>query len=71
LKTFKYAQMLEEAKRSLHDAFCMVRNLLRDGRVVYGGGAAELTCSIAVAAEADQVYFFFMILSINVLLYYS
>jgi len=47
--------MIEEAKRSLHDAFCVVRNLLRDGRVVYGGGSAEMACAIAVAAEADKI----------------
>ncbi len=28
---------------------------MRDNRVVYGGGAAEIACSIAVAAEADKV----------------
>merc|ERR1712212_924376 len=32
--------ILEEAKRSLHDALCVVRNLVRDNRIVYGGGAA-------------------------------
>ncbi len=26
----------------------MVRNLVRDNRVVYGGGAAEIACSLAV-----------------------
>jgi len=47
--------VIEETKRSLNDAFCVVRNLLRDSRVVYGGGSSELSCSIAVAAEADKV----------------
>jgi T-complex protein 1 subunit epsilon len=47
-------QVIEETKRSLHDAFCVVRNLIRDSRVVYGGGASELACSIAVAKEADK-----------------
>ncbi|CAK5025887.1 unnamed protein product [Meloidogyne enterolobii] len=47
--------VIEEAKRSLHDAFCVVRNLIRDDKIVYGGGAAELACSIAVAQEADKV----------------
>lgn len=40
--------IIDEAKRSLHDALCVVRNLVRDNRVVYGGGAAEIACSIAV-----------------------
>ena len=33
--------IVEEAKRSLHDAMCVVRNLVRDNRIVYGGGAAR------------------------------
>lgn len=45
--------MLEEAKRSLHDALCVVRSLVQDSRIVYGGGAAEISCSLAVAKEAD------------------
>jgi len=47
--------IIEEAKRSLHDAICVVRNLVRDNRIVYGGGAAEMTCSLHVATEADKI----------------
>jgi T-complex protein 1 subunit epsilon len=47
--------IIDEAKRSLHDAICVVRNLIRDNRVVYGGGAPEIACSLAVSAEADKV----------------
>lgn len=47
--------IIDEAKRSLHDALCVVRNLVRDNRVVYGGGATELACSLAVTREADKV----------------
>ncbi len=47
--------IVEEAKRSLHDAMCVVRNLIRDNRVVYGGGSAEIACSLAVSAFADTV----------------
>lgn len=43
-----------EGVRALHDSICVVRNLIRDSRVIYGGGAAELTCSIAVSEAADQ-----------------
>ena len=50
-----YLQIIDEAKRSLHDAICAVRNLVRDNRVVYGGGAAEISCSLAVAKVADEV----------------
>lgn len=48
-------QIVEEAKRALHDAICAVRNLVVDNRVVYGGGAADISCSIAVAKAADEV----------------
>ncbi|KAK9385452.1 chaperonin Cpn60/TCP-1 family [Lipomyces mesembrius] len=46
--------IIDEAKRALHDALCVVRNLVRDNRVVYGGGAAEIASSLAVAEEADK-----------------
>lgn len=36
----------------MHDALCVVRNLVRDNRVVYGGGAAEIACSLAVEDAA-------------------
>ena len=45
--------IVEEAKRSLHDAMCVVRNLVRANRIVYGGGAAEIACSVAVSKAAD------------------
>ena len=48
------SQIIEEAKRSLHDALCVIRNLIRDNRVVYGGGAAEISCTLAVSQEADK-----------------
>merc|ERR1712115_698848 len=47
--------IIEEAKRSMHDALCVVRNLVRDNRVVYGGGAAEISCALAVSKEADNI----------------
>jgi T-complex protein 1 subunit epsilon len=47
--------IIEEAKRSIHDALCVVRNLVRDNRIVYGGGAAEIACSILVADAADEI----------------
>ncbi|CAG9827387.1 unnamed protein product [Diabrotica balteata] len=47
--------LVAEAKRSLHDALCVVRSLVQEPRVVYGGGAAEIACSLAVAAQADQL----------------
>ena len=46
--------IIDEAKRSLHDALCVVRNLVRDNRIVYGGGASEIGCSVAVENAADK-----------------
>jgi len=40
--------IVEEAKRSLHDAMCVTRNLIRDQRIVYGGGSAEIACAQAI-----------------------
>jgi len=47
--------IIDEAKRSIHDALCVTRNLVRDNRIVYGGGAAEISCAIAVGKEADKI----------------
>jgi len=49
------SQIVDEAKRALHDSICAVRNLIKDNRVVYGGGAADISSSIAVAKAADEV----------------
>jgi len=45
--------VVDEAKRCLHDANCCVRNLIRDPRVVPGGGASEMCASLAVLKAAD------------------
>lgn len=45
----------DEAKRCLHDALCVVRNMVKNNNVVCGGGSAELSCAIAVAKEADKI----------------
>jgi len=34
---------------------CVIRNLVRDNRIVYGGGASEIACALEVAKEADKV----------------
>jgi len=46
--------IIEETKRSIHDALCVARNLIRNNSIVYGGGSAEIACSIAVEAAADR-----------------
>lgn len=45
--------VVDEAKRSLHDALCVARNLVRANAIIYGGGSAELSCSLAVRKSAD------------------
>lgn len=47
--------IIEEAKRSIHDALCVIRNLVKDNRIVYGGGAAEVSCALAVSQQADEI----------------
>lgn len=47
--------IIEEAKRSIHDAICVVRNLVRNNKIVYGGGASEISCALAVSEEADKI----------------
>ena len=37
-----------EARRSLHDALCVVQTLIRCNRKVWGGGASEIAASLAV-----------------------
>ena len=51
--------IIEEIKRSIHDALCVVRNLVRDNRIIYGGGAAETSCSLKVEEAADKVILFY------------
>ena len=55
LPTLTPSQIIEEAKRSLHDALCVIRNLVTNNHVVYGGGAAEIACALEVSKEADKV----------------
>lgn len=47
--------IVEESKRSIHDALCVVRNLVKDNRIVYGGGSTEIAASLAVQAEALKI----------------
>jgi T-complex protein 1 subunit epsilon len=46
---------IEEAKRAIHDALCVVRNIIRDNRIVYGGGSCEISAALAVSSEADKI----------------
>ena len=48
------SMIVDEAKRCLHDALCVVRNMIKEPKIVYGGGAAEISCSLYVAEKADN-----------------
>lgn len=45
--------VIEEAKRSIWDALCAVRNILKNDAIIYGGGSAELSTSIFLVKEAQ------------------
>jgi len=47
--------IVEEAKRAIHDALCVTRNLIRNNEIIYGGGSAEISASLVVAAAADKI----------------
>jgi len=47
--------IIEEAKRSIHDAICVARNLIRDNRIVYGGGSCEISCANQIRNCADSI----------------
>lgn len=38
----------DETQRCIHDAICVVRNLMKDKNVVVGGGACELNSAIKI-----------------------
>lgn len=46
--------IIDEAHRSIHDALCVIRNLVKEPRVIVGGGAAELSSSIFIKQKADE-----------------
>jgi len=40
--------ILDEAERSIHDAICVLIAAVKNHRVIYGGGNAEMRMSLAV-----------------------
>ena len=42
------AHILDEAERSLHDAICVLIAAVKNHRIIYGGGNAEMRMSLAV-----------------------
>lgn len=47
--------IVDEAKRSIHDSLCVVRNLIKCNKIVYGGGSPEIAASIAINRAADNI----------------
>lgn len=45
----------DEANRCLHDALCVVRNMIKNNNIVPGGGASEMAAAISVYDEADKI----------------
>jgi len=46
-------RIIDEAERSIHDALCVVRDLIEEPKVVAGGGAPELEVSRALRKYAE------------------
>jgi T-complex protein 1 subunit epsilon len=47
--------IVDEAERSIHDALCVVRNLIKCNKIVYGGGSAELACALQLQKHCNLV----------------
>lgn len=47
--------VVDEAHRCIHDALCVVRNMIKDPRITYGGGASEVSSSLVLNAYADSI----------------
>jgi len=47
--------IVDEAERSIHDALCVIRNIIQDGVVVPGGGAPEIYLSQKLKAYANTL----------------
>jgi len=47
--------ILDEAERSLHDAICVLVSAVKNHRIIYGGGNAEIRMALAVQDLANQI----------------
>lgn len=47
-------QILDEAERSLHDALCVLSQVVKNPKLVYGGGASEMLMADAVSKLASS-----------------
>jgi len=48
--------ILDEAARSLHDALCVIRSLVKKKAVLIGGGASEIEISLRIAEYAKSIH---------------
>jgi archaeal chaperonin len=48
-------RMISEAERSIHDALCVVRDVIQEPRVVAGGGSPELEMARVLKTYADTL----------------
>jgi thermosome len=49
-------RLIAEAERSLHDALCVIRDIIQEPRVVAGGGAPELEMSKILRKYAEGLF---------------
>lgn len=47
-------QILDEAQRSIHDVLCVLSRVVKEPRVVYGGGSSEMLMSDAIEKLAHK-----------------
>ncbi|MEM3060896.1 MAG: thermosome subunit beta [Candidatus Bathyarchaeia archaeon] len=48
-------KVVEEAERSLHDALCVVKDVVQDARIVSGGGAVEAEIALRLRRWAESL----------------
>lgn len=47
--------VIDEAERSVHDALCVVRSLVKQRYLMAGGGAPEAELALSLSAKADEL----------------
>ena len=47
--------VLDEADRCMHDALCVLLSTVKNSKIIYGGGNAEITMAIAIDEAAKKV----------------
>lgn len=47
--------LIDEADRSLHDAMCVIRSLVKRRSILYGGSAPEMEVCVRLREEARKV----------------